>query len=332
MKVLFIGGTGNISLACSREVLAKGWELYHLNRGTQRDLAPEGVKTLTADVRNRAELERAVSGMSFDAVVDWIAFTPEHVRTDIDVFAGKTAQYVFISSASAYVKPLPHHIVTESTPIGNRYWQYSQDKADCEKALREAVESSGFPATVVRPSHTYSDGWLPTTFGSRDWTPAARMLAGKRIVVHGDGTSLWTITHADDFARAFVGLLGNPAAVGESFHITSDEALTWDDIHGTIGYMLGVEPRIVHIPSDFIARFYPERGAGLLGDKAYSVVFDNSKIKRFVPGYRAVVPFHEGMRRSVAWYEAHPEKKVSDPAVEAEIDRLLELWDRAVSG
>ncbi len=328
MNILFIGGTGNISAACAARALSRGDALVFLNRGGSPDRVPRGVETVTADIRDRAAAEKALRGRKFDAVVDWVAFTPEHVGTDHALFRDRTAQYVFISSASAYRKPPNHWVITESMDLFNPYWKYSRDKIDCETRLRELNHEAGFPVTVVRPSHTYSDGYFPTSFGSRGYTVAARMLAGEPVIVHGDGASLWTVTHAEDFARAFTDLLGNPMAVGETFHITSEEALSWDHIHRTIGRALGVEPRIVHIPSDFIARVSPDRGAELLGDKAYSVVFDNSKIKRFAPNYANLIPFHEGARRSVAWFDAHPGFKKRDPKVDAEIEGILTAWNR----
>jgi nucleoside-diphosphate-sugar epimerase len=227
-----------------------------------------------------------------------------------------------------YHKPVRNHVITESTPAFNPYWEYSRQKIACEEILREEYVRTGFPVTIVRPSHTYSIGWFPTTFGSPDFTYPQRMLDGKPIVVHGDGLSLWTITHADDFAKAFVGLLGHPGAIGETFHITGDEALSWDEIHLTIGRALGVEPRIVHVPSEVIARFDPDTGAGLLGDKRYSVIFDNTKIKRLVPGYQATITFAEGMRRSARWIEEHPDRKRIVGSINDLTDRLIAAMER----
>ena len=330
MRVLFIGGTGNISLACTRRALEKNLEVIHLNRGTRPEKAPHGVTTLRADIRNADEVRRALGGMRFDSVIQWLGYLPEHVEADIARFRDRTAQYVFISSASAYRKPLPHPVITESTPLGNPFWEYSQNKIACERLLERAWEDSRFPYTVVRPSHTYDDGWIPTCFGSRDYTVARRILDGKEIVVPGDGQSLWTLTHASDFARGFIGLLGNPTAIGEAFHITSDEFLTWETIHQTIGLALGAGPRIVHVPSDFVARVCPERGKSLLGDKAHSAIFDNSKIKRYVPEFRATMPFAEGICRSLAWLDAHPESKKVDAVIDGEYEKVLEAWRRAM--
>jgi len=328
MKVLFIGGTGNISSACTRRALAEGASVYHLNRGTH-GTPPEGVVQLTADARDPAAVKAVLGKEQFDVVVDWITFTPEHVKQDIDMFSGRTGQFVFISSASAYEKPLPQAVVTESTPVFNPFWDYSQKKADCEKVLRTAYEADGFPATIVRPSHTYSDGWFPSIFGASDFTVPQRILDGKELVVHGDGTSLWTLTHADDFAVGFYGLLGNPRAVGEAFHITGDELLTWNQIYTIYGHLVGSEPHLVHMTSQFIAEHDAETGAGLLGDKAYSAIFDNTKIKRFVPGFHATISFHEGIRRSLAYLEAHPGEKRVDEETNALIDRLLSAWKKA---
>ena len=327
MKILFIGGTGNISLDCTHAALEKGYELFHINRGNHPELVPAGVTALKADIRDPQQIRKVLRGLQFDSIVNWVAFLPEHIERDIQIFSGITDQYVFISSASAYLKPPNHWIITESTPLANPFWQYSRDKIACEAFLRSAYREMGFPMTIVRPSHTYGKTWIPTSFGSSDYTVPNRMLHGKEIIVHGDGQSIWTLTHSRDFAQGFSGLLCNSLAVGEDFHITSDEALTWDNIHKIIARGLGVEPKIVHIPSDFISKFSPNKGASLLGDKAYSTVFDNSKIKRFVPGYQPAIPFQTGIQESLAWYEAHPEAKGMDPQVDAEIEQILSAWN-----
>lgn len=325
MKILFIGGTGNISTSCTRVALAKGMEVVHFNRGKRQADVGGPVTTIHGDVHDAAAMKRLLGDARFDAVVDWIAYTTQDIERDIEVFRGATRQFVFISSASAYHKPPSHWVITESTPVFNPYWEYSRNKIACERMLRDAYEKEGFPATVVRPSHTYSTGWLPTAFGS-DFTVARRMIDGKRVIVHGDGQSLWTLTHANDFAVGFVGLLGDHRTIGETFHITSDEAISWDHIHRIVGAAFGVEPTIVHMPSEFIAQHAPGTGAGLLGDKAYSVVFDNSKIKRFVPDFQCRISFVDGMRRSAAWCREHPETMVINPAADREIDMLLEKW------
>jgi nucleoside-diphosphate-sugar epimerase len=324
MKVLFIGGTGNISTSCSRAAVRLGIDLYHLNRGSTLKEPMDGVTTITADIRDPLAAKSALEGYTFDCVVNWIAFEPAHIETDLALFRGRTAQYIFISSASVYHKPPSHYVITESTPAYNPFWNYSQRKIACERKLVDEYESSGFPFTIVRPSHTYGEGWFPTTFGSRDFTVPQRILDGRRIVVHGDGQSLWTLTHSDDFAEGFVGLLGNPGAVGETFHITSDEALTWDHIHKTIGRVLGREPIITHVDSQTIASISERFGPGLLGDKRYSLVFDNSKIKRLVPGFSARIPFHRGIERSYEWVQTAPDRKLIDGEMDKIIDRLLE--------
>jgi nucleoside-diphosphate-sugar epimerase len=321
LKVLFIGGTGVISSACVREAVAQGdIELFVLNRGESaaRPLPP-GVTELRADVRDAESVRMAIEGRDFDSVVDFVAFEPGHVRADIDLFQERTSQYVFISTASAYQKPPSRLPITESTPLRNPFWQYSRDKIACEDLLVAEYRDNGFPATIVRPSHTYD---ASKTVLSGGWTALARMLAGKPVIVHGDGTSLWTVTHHTDFARAFVPLLGHPRTLGEAFHITSDDVLTWDQIAYALGAALGVTPRIVHVPSDVIASRDPELGAGLLGDKAHSVIFDNSKVKSVVPGWRAVVPFERGAREIADWYLADPARQVVDEKLDALMDQL----------
>ena len=321
LKVLFIGGSGIISSACSQLAVDSGIELYVLNRGTSshRPLPPQAI-TLRADIRDPGSVRDALGDLTFDAVVDWVAFTPDHVRTDIELFRGRTRQYVFISSASAYQTPPARLPVTESTPLRNPYWQYSRDKIACEDLLVAAYRDEGFPATIVRPSHTYDKTLIPLEGG---WTTLARMRAGKEIVVHGDGTSLWTLTHHTDFAKGFVPLLGHPRTLGDAFQITSDDVLTWDQITHALAAALGVEARIVHVPSDAIAAADPDWGAGLLGDKAHSMVFDNSKLRSVVPDYRAVVPFERGAREIVAWYDADPARQAVDARLDALIDDLV---------
>jgi nucleoside-diphosphate-sugar epimerase len=331
MKVLFIGGTGNISSACTRRALAKNMEVYHLNRGTRQGRTPAGVTELRADIRNPAEVKKAVAGLKFDSIVQFLAFRPEHVEADMEMFQGITSQYVFISSASAYKRPSLTPVITESTPLENPYWDYSQLKIACEKVLTGKGAQAGFPYTIIRPSHTYDDGWILSQFVSIDFGVSWRIMNGLPIVVAGDGQSLWTITHASDFAKGLVGLLGNPAALGEAFHITSDEFLTWDAINTMIGAALGVKPKIVHIPSEFIMKVLPHRGVGLLGDKAHSCIFDNSKIRRFVPGFVPEIHFAEGVRRSIEWYNARPELKVPNETLNAEFDKLLGVWNKALA-
>jgi nucleoside-diphosphate-sugar epimerase len=323
LRVLFIGGSGIISSACARVAVESGdIDLHVLNRGqsTTRPL-PEGVTELRGDIRDPESVREALGDLEFDSVVDWVAFTTGHVRADIDLFRERTRQYVFISSASAYQTPVSRLPVTESTPLRNPYWQYSRDKIACEDLLVDAYRDSGFPATIVRPSHTYDK---TKTVLDGGWTALARMLAGKPVIVHGDGTSLWTVTHHDDFARAFVPLLGHPRTLGEAFHITSDDFLTWDQIARALAAALGVTADIVHVPSDAIAAADPRWGAGLIGDKAHSMVFDNSKIRQIAPGWHAVIPFERGAREIADWYLADPARQVVDAELDALMDKLAQ--------
>lgn len=324
MRILFIGGTGIISSACARFAVESGADLVVLNRGstTTRPL-PAGATMLNADIRDPAAVREALGDRTFDAVVDWIAFTPEHVRAGIDLFRGRTGQYVFISSASAYQTPPARIPVVESTPLRNPYWRYSRDKIACEDLLVAAYREEGFPATIVRPSHTYDRTLVPLDGG---WTAMARMRQGREVVVHGDGTSLWTLTHHVDFAAGFVPLLGHPRAVGDVFHITSDDVLTWNQIVETLAAAAGVAARIVHVPSDAIAAADPEWGAGLLGDKAHSMVFDNSKLRSLVPGFVARIPFERGAREIVDWYDEDPSRQRIDTRLDAVMDKLVETW------
>jgi nucleoside-diphosphate-sugar epimerase len=329
MRVLFIGGSGVISSACSRLAVERGVELYVLNRGRSDDRPlPAGVTKLRGDIREPRSVRDVLGGFDFDAVVDWIAFTPEQVRTDIDLFRGRTGQYVFISSASAYQTPPARMPVTESTPLRNPFWQYSRDKIACEDLLVAAYRDEGFPATIVRPSHTYDKTLVPFDGG---WTVLGRMRAGKPVIVHGDGTSLWTLTHHDDFARGFVPLLGHPRTLGEAFHITSDDVLAWNQIAAALAAAAGVEARLVHVPSDAIAAADPEWGAGLLGDKAHSMIFDNSKLRSVVPEYRAVIPFEQGAREIVAWHDEDPARQRVDARLDAVMDKLAEAYQSARS-
>jgi nucleoside-diphosphate-sugar epimerase len=325
MKVLFIGGTGIISSACSELALQHGIDLYLLNRGTSSRPAPEGAKVLQADIRQPDSVRAALGELSFDSVVDWVAFTMQQVQVDIDLFRGRTRQYVFISSASAYQTPPSFLPVRESTPLHNPFWGYSRDKAACEASLEAAGRESDFPYTILRPSHTYDRTLLPFHGG---YTIVARMRAGKPVVVHGDGTSLWTLTHHRDFAVGLVGLLGNPHALGHSFHITSDEWLSWNQIYEIVAQAAGVEAQLVHVPSELIAAYDPDWGASLLGDKAHSMVFDNSKIKRLVPQFQPAIPFWQGAQEIIAWYDADPSRQAVDPHVDEIQDRLVEAIEK----
>jgi nucleoside-diphosphate-sugar epimerase len=332
MKALFIGGTGIISTAVSRQAIVDGVDLYLLNRGLHPADLP-GSRRLAADAHRVEDVQAALTGQHFDVVVDWIAYTSEDIRRDLSLFQGRVGQFIFISSASAYQKPPAHYLITESTPLANPYWQYSRDKIACEARLMQAYQDDGFPVTIVRPSLTY-DNLLPVAIGGwGTYTLADRIRKGRPIIVHGDGSSLWVTTHSEDFARGFLPLLGNSQAIGQDFHITSDEVLTWNDIYGTIAEALGVEPKIVHIPSDFIVGVAPDMTGNLLGDKTWSVVFDNSKIKRIVPDFRAVIPLREGIGRALAWYDADAGRRGIDETANAQMDRILaEYADRTAVG
>ena len=328
MKVLFIGGTGTISSACTRLALEQGVELYLFNRGQTSTDLPAGAHLIQGDINNRDEAEALLKGHTFDTVVDWIAFGVEQVERDIELFSGRTGQYVFISSASAYQKPVAHYRIDEGTPLANPFWEYSRKKIACEDRLMREYRDNGFPITIVRPSHTYSPSRLPTAIGGGP-NVIARLRAGKKLIVHGDGESLWVMTHNTDFAKAFNGLFAHPKAIGHAYQITSDEVLTWNQIYAILGTAAGAEPQLVHIPSDFINHHDPATGAGLLGDKACSVVFDNSKIKELVPGYTATVSFSQGAKECVAWLDADPQRAQIDKEKEAMMDRVITTYEKA---
>lgn len=320
MKILFIGGTGVISSASSALAVEQNHELYLLNRGTSLRPAPKGAHQLTADFHDPAAVKNALGSHKFDVVVDWIAFQPGQIESDIRIFQSITSQFIFISSASAYQTPPACLPVTEETPLENPFWEYSRNKIACEKILTDAFQKQKFPMTIVRPSHTYDKTLLPF---DGHWTVVDRMRRGKPIIVHGDGTSLWTLTHHRDFARGFVGLLGNQRAIGQAVHITSDEWLNWNQIYGMIAGAAGVTPAIVHIPSDVINKYDQGWGAGLLGDKSISMIFDNSKIKNLVPGFHCDIPFAQGAEEIIQWYDANPERKTIDPAFDQLCDRII---------
>jgi len=322
LDVLFLGGTGIISTASVRLAAERGHRVTVLNRGTSGKALPEGVESLVGDVSDPVSVDAAVSGREFDVVAQFRAFTADTVRGDIARFAGKVGQYVFISSASAYQKPPASIPVTESTPLKNPFWQYSRDKIACEDVLVAADRDDDFPMTIVRPSHTYDDALLPTMGG---WTDIARMRAGRPVVVHGDGTTQWTLTHSDDFAVGFVGLFGRPEALGNAYTITGESAPTWNQVYTWLGRAAGVEPQLAHVASERIAREVPELGPGLVGDKAHSMLFDTTKLRRLVPEFTTTVPYAEGARRQIAWYDAHPEAQVVDEELDATFDRLAAL-------
>ncbi len=329
MRVLFIGGTGIISSACVELAVARGIDVVLLNRGQATRPIPATVSVLQGDIRDKAAVSELLQDMTFDVVADFVAFTPEHIETDLALFRGRTKQYIFISSASAYQTPPLNWLTTESTPLRNPYWAYSRNKIACEARLTAAYREEGFPVTIVRPSHTYDERSLPLDGG---YTTLHRMRAGKKVIVHGDGTSLWVLTHHRDFAKGFVGLLGNPHALGEAIHITSDEVLTWNQIFEIVADAAGVAPHIVHIPSERIAAYDARWGAGLLGDKAHSMVFDNTKIKRLVPDYVATIPFRQGAAEIVAWYERHPEAQQVDEQRDRLMDTMIGAYESVAPG
>jgi nucleoside-diphosphate-sugar epimerase len=333
MKVLFIGGTGIISSACTALALERDWELWLLNRG-RSSAAPPGARQLTADINDSSAMSAALEGQSWDAVVQWLGYTAPEIERDLGLFRGRTRQYVFISSASAYQRPPSHHIITESTPLVNPFWEYSRQKIACEERLQRAWHDEGFPAVIVRPSLTYGETLVPLVLNSwkQSWTLVDRMRRGMPVIVPGDGTSLWTITHNTDFAPGLLGLIGRADAIGEAFHITTDEVLTWDAIFRQTAAAAGIsEPKLVHIASDFIAACLPEKAGGLWGDKSTSVVFDNSKIKRFVSGFGARLTFAEGIRRSIDWFEADRSRQQVDAAVNASFDKLIAAYERGLA-
>ncbi len=323
--VLFIGGTGTISSACVREAVLLGYRVSVLNRGRSEQLRPlpEGVEVLRADLTDDAAVAAALDGRSFDAVADFLSFTPDRLQRNLDLLAGRVGQYLFTSSASVYAKPVASLPIRESSPIRNPFWQYSRDKIACEELVTARYRSEAYPVTIVRPSHTYDRFAMPLAGG---WQQLVRARAGKPIVVHGDGTSLWTLTHADDFAYSYAGLLAQPAAIGETYHITGDEVLTWDAIARLLAAAAGVpDVDLVHVASETVARVIPSLGPGLLGDKAHSVIFDNTKVRELRPGFAQRVRFVAGARQIVAGFEAHPELTSHDPELDAGLDELTRL-------
>ncbi|MDR0381835.1 MAG: SDR family oxidoreductase [Oscillospiraceae bacterium] len=333
MKALFIGGTGVISESITRLAAERGWTLTLLNRGRRNAAAPADVECLTADIHDEAAVKAALGARRFDVVADFIAYVPAHVERDIRLFADKTDQYIFISSASAYQKPPAHYRITESTPLVNPRWQYSRDKIACEEVLMAAHRAAGFPVTVVRPSHTYDYKTLPLGLHGAGgaWGVVSRIHRGRPVLIQGDGTSLWTVTHSSDFAKAFVRLMGHPAAVGEAVQITGDEVLTWNQIYQTVGRLLGVPVRPYHVASDFLVACDPSFDGPLLGDKAHSVVFDNSKMKRLAPEFTATTRFDEGARQSVAYFLSHPECQAPDAPFDDFCDRVVHALDAAAA-
>ncbi|MBR1570451.1 MAG: SDR family oxidoreductase [Bacteroidales bacterium] len=333
-KALFIGGTGTISTAIT-QALAKSdsWELTVLNRGNRSGILPEGVRQIQADISDEAACARLLEGMEWDCVCDFIGFVPEQVERDWRLFRGRTRQYVFISSASAYQKPCASPFISEGTPLVNPYWEYSRNKIACEDFLMAKYREEGFPVTIVRPSHTYDNRSVPLgVHGAKgSWQVLRRMLDGKPVIIHGDGTTLWTLTHNTDFAKGFIGLMGNPHALGNAFQITSDESLTWNQIYEGIARVLGVELKPYHVASSFLAEVGPSYDlcGSLIGDKACTVLFDNSKLKRAVPGFQATVRFEEGIRDTILNILAHPELQVPDPEFDAWCDKVIAAQEAA---
>jgi nucleoside-diphosphate-sugar epimerase len=329
MKILFLGGTGNISTACVAQALARDHRVAVLTRG-QRPV-PEGVEAIRGERDDAAALQRAAEA-GWDAVVDFLCYTPAQLAQALDAFAGRTGQFVLISTAAVYDKPNARLPFTEDAPLGNPHWEYARLKIACEETARRAHAEGRVPVTIVRPSYTYGETWIPSGFGGADYTVVDRMRRGQPVVVHGDGTSLWGMTHASDFAVGLVGLLGRPAALGEAFHLTTDEVLTWDAVYEAIARAAGVAPRLVHVPSALIAALVPDRGASLLGDKAHSSVFDNAKARGLVPEFRPGVGFAEGVARSLAWYDADPARRTVNQAANDNVERVLAAWSRAWDG
>ena len=332
MRVLFVGGTGVISSACTRVALERGIDVVHLNRASGTH-SMEGVTTLVADVHDEAAAERALAGQKFDAVVDWIAYGAEDIERDIRLFRDRTGQFVFISSTSAYMKPLGQWRTREDSPLANPFWDYARGKIAAEERCMRALREEAFPITIVRPAHTYGDWSMPLAVSSwqKPYSSIARWRAGKALIVPGDGQTLWTLTHNTDFAPGLVGLLGRRQAIGHAFHIVSDEALTWDEIHRQTAAAAGVECRIVHIPTDFIAACRPEMEGRLAGDASVCTVFDNSKIKRFVPEFRPVTPFAEGIKQTIAWYDADPARREVDTEMDEWMDRLIAVYEAGLA-
>jgi len=334
MNILLIGGTGTISSAITRQLAESGHDLWLLNRGNRKNEVPASVRQIICDINDEAEVLRQIGDTTFDAVCEFIGFLPSQVERDIRLFKGRTHQYVYISSASAYNKPAANHVITEGTTLANPYWQYSRDKIACEALLMKEWRENGFPATIVRPSHTYCERGVPVSVHSPkgSWPVLKRMMEGKPVIINGDGSSLWTLTWNEDFARGFIGLLGNPKALGEAFQIMSNEQLTWTQVYQCVANALGVELKPYYVASDFLAAVSPKEydlTGNLLGDKSLTVIFDCSKLKRAVPGFQATTRFDEGVRRCVAYLMSHPELQVEDPEFDAWCDKVIDVLEQA---
>lgn len=329
MKALLIGGTGTISASIAERLAQTGWELTLLNRGNRTEFVPEGTRVIAADMNDEQDVAEKLGDMRFDAVAQFIAYTPEQVERDVRLFAGRTSQYFFISSASAYQKPLSSPMITESTPLCNPFWEYSRQKIACEEVLMKAHREQGFPVTIIRPSHTYDKRGIPVAIHGKNgsFSVVERIRTGRKVIVQGDGLSLWTLTHSRDFAVAFCGLMGNVHALGETYQITSDESLTWNQIYECIGAAVGQKPRMVHMPSDLLARLCPAYEGALLGDKSHTVLFDNRKIKRAVPEFVAKTRFDQGVREAVEYLYSHPEAQRKDEAFDAWCDAVIEQYE-----
>ena len=332
-KALFIGGTGTISMGITRQLAASpDWELWLLNRGTRQEELPEGVKTLKADINDENAVAGLIRDMRFDCVADFIAFVPAQIERDYRLFRGRTKQYMCLSSASAYQKPVNDYRITEGTPLANPYWEYSRNKIACEDVMMRLWREEGFPVTIIRPSHTYDERSVPLGVhgDNGSWQVIRRMLDGKPVIVQGDGTTLWTMTFNTDFAKGFIGLMGNPHAIGEAFQITSDESLTWNQIYQAIAGALDVPYRPYYVASDFLDETSPyDYRGGLIGDKSNTVVFDNTKLKRAVPGFQATVRFEQGIRRTLDYVLSHPECQKEDPVFDAWCDRVIAALEKA---
>jgi nucleoside-diphosphate-sugar epimerase len=327
MKILFLGGTGNISAECAALLHERGHEILVVTRG--RNAVPAHYQAIVADRTDAAAMRAALQGVRPEVVINFLGYDLPDLRVDYELFNGVVRQYLFISSTSVYEKPPRKLPLTEDAPVGNAWWEYAQKKVACEQWLRQRGEEPSFPVTIVRPSHTYSKRWVPNAVSSGSYTFAARLEQGKPVFVHDDGESPWTLTAAADFAVGLAGLVGNAEAIGETFHITSDEVLTWNQIYAEIAAALGVEsPQIVKVPTDFIRQMAPQLTGTLKGDKAHPGVFDNSKIKRFVPEFRCRKPFRAGVRESVSWLREHPDQQNLRPDLDTLIERVIRAWER----
>ena len=333
MKILLIGGTGTISGAIAKLLAQRGDDLILLNRGNRTEAVPEGAKVVCCDVNDEAQVAEKLAGECFDAVCQFVGYKPEHVRRDYRLFAGKTKQYIFISSTAAYQKPVMNYRMTEQMQLCNPYWDYAREKAACEEFLMRVYRENGFPVTIVRPSHTYGDRSVPLAVRGKkgSWQILKRMMEGKKVIIHGDGTNLWTLTYNRDFAKGFVGLIGNPQALGEAFHITSDESVTWNQVYQIVADRLNVPLHAYHVSTDFLSAVNPPHDywGSLMGDKANSVAFDNSKLKKAVPGFQATVSVAEGIANTVDYVLTHPECQAEDPEFDDWCDRVIDALENA---